>query len=127
MYDKTITILNKHPSGTWYKTVLHNAEYQQKSIVGVSGTETVFGKKIIVLIPFNDKYLPYREWKDRLDRENYYTISEKDYVVLDELTENVTNSTIVGILKNYPKCEIRLIQVADNRMGANVQLKLEGV
>lgn len=134
MYDKTITILNKLPrtgtqtTDTWYKTVLNNAEYQQKTITEVNGTETSFGKKIIVLIPFNDKFLPYSEWKNRIDRGNYYTISEKDYIVLDEVVaETVTSQNIVATLKNYQDVEVRVLNIANKRGGANVQIKIEGV
>lgn len=134
MYDKTITILNKLPrtstttTDTWYKTVIRNAEHQQKALISQSGTSTEFGHKTIVLIPNNDKFLPFNEWKKREDRGNYYTISEKDYIVLDEeVTETVTSQNISATLKNYNKVEIRLINILNKRSGTIVQIKIEGV
>lgn len=134
MYDKTITIVNKlkkadkvgATTDTWVKTVLHTAEIKKTTTKTVSGTTVSMGESLIVLIPFNQGYVPYLTWKT--DTSKGFTMSQGDLIFLDmELTETPTSANITTLKTTYDNCEARVIQVAEDNGLARVQLKIEGV
>lgn len=138
MYDKTITVLNKlkaSDSSTkqdiYYKTVLHNCGWYERSIQNVQGTQVSIGSVIKVFIPFDERFLPYEEWKKSSNQLGHYTMSQGDTIILGEVEEEVTPSTITKIKKLYEPnvCEVRHKQVneAVNGIDLNVQIYVEGV
>jgi hypothetical protein len=134
MYDKTVTIVNKLKKAdlvgamvdTWVKTIMHTSEIKKTVAKTVSGTTVSMGETVVVLIPFNQGYLPYSQWKT--DTSNGFTMSQGDLIFLDmELTEIPTSSNIATLKTTYDNCEARVLQIADANGMARVQLRIEGV
>lgn len=137
IYTKTITILNKlnrKDSATgldvWYKSVIKNASYYTEKTTNVSGTNVSMGQTFKVLIPFNDNYLNYAEWKKAGKQTGHFTISQGDYIVLGEIEETqITPNNIQSIRQKYEPnvCDVRFFTELNDRGGATVQLRIEGV
>lgn len=134
--DGTITLLNKlkrKDSTTnldvWYKTIIKNCVYKQDRISNVNGSVVSMGQTFTILIPFTGKYLPYREWKKLEDKTGYYTLSEQDVIILDEVTEDVTAQNITQIKNDYEPntCDIRSIEQVQRRLEVNFEFRVSGV
>lgn len=134
--DGTITLLNKlkrKDSTTnldvWYKTIIKNCVYAQDRISNVNGSVVSMGQTFTILIPFTGKYLPYREWKKLEDKTGYYTLSEQDVIILDEVTEDVTAQNITQIKNDYEPntCDIRSIEQVQRRLDVNFEFRVSGV
>jgi len=133
MYDKKITVLyklkkedNQQKIDAWYKTFLNNAEYSVKKIASVSGTTVSMGQTFVVLIPFDNLYRPYDEWKNDTIG---YTLNTGDLIVLGEhIPDTPTASNITAIKNSYKGriCDVRVIMEATRKVGM-VRLKVEGV
>ena len=136
IYKEQVTILNKLRYGdsdekrdVWYKTVVDNVVWYTDSARSAGSHDVFIGSYITILFPFNEKYLPYMEWKDRYDRENYFTASNGDYVVKGIVTEEITPDNITKVMQKYREdvCIVRHHNDKHNRFGARVQLKIQGV
>lgn len=59
----------------------------------------------------------------------HFTVSTGDYVVLGEVTEDITADNVVKTMQKYGEnvCLVRHHNENYNRFGARVQLKIEGV
>nr|DAQ35815.1 MAG TPA: cyanase [Caudoviricetes sp.] len=134
--DGTITLLNKlkrKDSTTnldvWYKTIIKNCAYKQDRISNVNGSVVSMGQTFTILIPFTGKYLPYREWKKLEDKTGYYTLSEQDVIILDEVAEDVTAQNITQIKNDYEPntCDIRSIEQVQRRLAVNFEFRVSGV
>lgn len=132
-----ITLLNKLKKSdsvtgldVWYKYFISEVEYKKERVVDVNGTNVSMGDSYTVLIPFDDLFKPYQEWKVLPDKEKFYTISPGDIVLLGiELETEVTPNIIPTIRKIYEPilCEVRSIQEVEQKYGCNYRLKLGGV
>lgn len=136
IYNQKVTILNKlkraDGSGdvdVWYKHEVDNAAWYTDSARSAGGTSVFIGTYITVLIPFNEDYVPYKEWKNSEDKETKFTMSSGDYVVLGTVPEEITAQNVIQIMQNYGAdvCTVRHLNETHNRFGARVQLKIEGV
>jgi len=133
MYNKKITVLNKlkkNDSQTnadeWLKTFLDTAEYSVKKMASVSGTTVSMGQTFVILIPFDDLYKPYDEWKNGTVG---YTMSTGDLVVLGEHIPDTPSASNITAIKNSYKgriCDVRIVNESPRRQGI-VRLKIEGV
>ena len=70
IYNETITIFNKlrrddsvTGRDVWHKTVIKNAAWYTDSARSAGGSAVYIGSYITILIPFENNYLPYIEWK----------------------------------------------------------------
>lgn len=126
---KKLTIINKlkkqdSASGVdvWYKHTINSCCWAKREHAEQSGTQTNVGASINIIIPdsFNKDYLPYHEWKDKQDKENYFTVSENDYVVLGTVNEDITANNIVNVMKSYEPncCKVRIFD--DRRISADM-------
>lgn len=117
---QTVTILNKlnkKDSATgldvWYKKTLYNCSWQVSAVETQTGTQTNVGAKIKVQIPEAQKikYLPYNEWKQG-NMDECFTISADDYVILGEVSEEITPNTLLNVVSKYEPnaCKIRLFE-----------------
>ena len=137
IYNQKITILNKlkrvdtddKKLDVWYKHTVDNAVWYEDSARNSGGNGVYIGTYITVLIPFNDDYLDYRNWKQLEDRNSKFTMSSGDYIVLGDVEEEVNASNVVEIMKSYEGnyCIVRHIKRPHKRFNATVQLKIEGV
>lgn len=134
MDAKVITIANKLAKkdsvtglDVWYKTKLENIPYSVERITAVNGTVVSVGQVINVLIPFSDKYLPYRQWVGSEVRDAFYTMSQGDYIFLDiDLEDEVTPSSMPKLKEKYsPQCvKVTSITEVPQRYGVKYQLKV---
>ena len=138
MNDKTITIINRlkrADSATnqdvLHKTILSDCAWYTTSESTVQGTTVSMGSKFKVLIPKDDKYLPYSEWKKVGNQEGHYTMSETDVIILGEVTEDITVANITKIKQSYQPnvCDVRVVIERDlrNLKGLQYGLLVEGV
>lgn len=136
IYNQSVTILNKlnaKDSPThrdiWYKTVIPNVVWYTDSARSAGNHDVFIGTYITVLVPFNEKYVPYIEWKLMENRGEYFTISMSDFIIKGIVEEEVTAETIVKVTEKYGEdvCLVRHHNANYNRFGARVQLKIQGV
>lgn len=139
IYNQRVTILNKLKraditGGTvdiWQKFTVDNAVWYEDSARNSGGNGVYIGTYITVLIPFNDAYMDYREWRHlpAEERAEKFTMSSGDYVVLGDVTEEIDASNIVSVMNDYgvQKCIVRHVKKPHKRFNATVQLKIEGV
>lgn len=113
----------------WYKTLIHDIPYMKERVTNVNGSQVSMGEAFTILIPFDDKYRPYDEWKRLDNKDSYYTLSQGDYIFLKEINEDFLPNSIIQ-LKNKHKgsvCEVRSIIEVPKRYGATIRLKVSGV
>ena len=132
----TITLLNKLKRkdsvtnvDVWYKTFIENCAFKKDRISNINGTTVSMGQQFTILIPFTCKYLPYRDWKQLEDKSGYYTLSNQDIIILDEVTEEVTANNITEIKNSYEPntCEIRSIEHVEQKLSVNFQFRVGGI
>ena len=132
----TITLLNRLKrkdsvtnNDVWYKSVIENCVYKKDRISNISGTVVSMGQQFTILIPFTNKYLPYKEWKALEDKTGYYTLSNQDVIILDIVEEDVTAQNIIQIKNDYEPntCEIRSIEQVDKKLSVQFEFRVGGV
>ena len=132
----TVTLLNKLKrkdsttnTDIWYKTILTDCVYKKTSLASVTGKTVGMGQQFTILIPFTGKYMPYSSWKNMEDKTGFYTLSEQDVIILEEVTEEVTDKTIVKIKNDYEPntCDIRTIEQVQQRFNSNFEFRVSGV
>lgn len=131
-----ITLLNRLKrqdsvtnTDVWYKTIIKNCTYNKDRVSSVNGTVISMGQSFTILIPFTGNYLPYKEWKNLEDKTGYYTLSNQDVIILDEVTEEVTPNTITKIKNEYEPntCEIRSIEQVDKKLSVRFEFRVGGI
>lgn len=135
MKASKITVLCKVPrqrSGNgldeWHKIVLSECMYKRSKVTNVNNTTVSMSQIYTVLIPFNNQYMPCDQWYGMAEKQNTYTISQGDYIVFGEITEEVTQDTIRDVLDAFPNyCEVRSIEEVEQKHGARYRLKVQGV
>lgn len=113
----------------WYKCFLHDIKYSIERVTDVNGSQVSMGQAFTILIPFDDKYKSYDEWRNLENKDSYYTLSQGDYIFLKEISEDFLPNSIIQ-LKNKHKgmaCEVRSIIEVPKRYGATIRLKVSGV
>ena len=132
----TITLLNKlkrKDSTTgldvWFKTIIKDCVYKKDKISNVSNTVISMGEEYTILIPFTGGYMPYKDWKNLADKTGYYTLSNQDVIILDEVTEEVTANNITEIKNAYEPntCEIRSIEQVEQKLSVRYEFRVGGV
>ena len=113
----------------WYKFQLKNIQYSKERVTTVNGTQVSMSESFNILLPFTGKYIPYLRWKDLSNKDDYYTLSQGDYIFLTEITEDIQPNTIMQIKNKYRGyvCEVRSIIEVPERNGVTIQLKVSGV
>ena len=131
-----ITLLNRLKrkdsvtnTDVWYKTKIQNCVYKKDRITTVNGTVVSMGQAFTVLIPFTGNYLPYKDWKKLEDKTGFYTLSEQDVIILDDVVEEVTPQNITQIKNDYEPntCEIRSIEQVDKVFSVQFEFRVSGV
>lgn len=113
----------------WYKTIIDGCVYKKDRVQNVNGTVVSLGQLFTILIPFTGKYIPYSSWRNMEDKTGFYTLSEQDVIILEEVAEEVTDKTIVKIKNDYEPntCDIRTIEQVQQRFSANFEFRISGV
>lgn len=131
-----ITLLNRLKrkdsvtnTDVWYKTKIQNCVYKKDRITTVNGTVVSMGQAFTVLIPFTGNYLPYKDWKKLEDKTGFYTLSEQDVIILDDVIEEVTPQNITQIKNDYEPntCEIRSIEQVNQVFSVQFEFRVSGV
>ena len=131
-----ITLLNRLKrkdsvtnTDVWYKTKIQNCVYKKDRITTVNGTVVSMGQSFTVLIPFTGNYLPYKDWKKLEDKTGFYTLSEQDVIILDDVIEEVTPQNITQIKNDYEPntCEIRSIEQVNQVFSVQFEFRVSGV
>ena len=136
VYNKPLTILNKLKASDtlskqdlWFKHIIHDGAWYITNESSVSGTTVSMSSKITVLIPYNEMYLPYKEWKLETNILKYFTMSNGDYIINGVLEDEINSQTITKTLSRYEPdvCSVKSINVLPRRGIETVMLKIEGV
>ena len=131
-----ITLLNRLKrkdsvtnTDVWYKTKIQNCVYKKDRITTVNGTVVSMGQAFTILIPFTGNYLPYKDWKKLEDKTGFYTLSEQDVIILDDVIEEVTPQNITQIKNDYEPntCEIRSIEQVNQVFSVQFEFRVSGV
>ena len=132
----TVTLLNRLKrkdsvtnTDVWYKSIIENCVYKKDRISNINGTVVSMGQQFTILIPFTDKYLPYKQWKTLEDKTGYYTLSNQDVIILDIVEEDVTAQNIIQVKNDYEPntCEIRSIEQVDKKLSVQFEFRVGGV
>ena len=132
----TITLLNKLKRkdsitglDIWYKTIIKECVYKKERVSDVSGNIVSMGQQFTILIPFTGKYIPYKDWKNIEDKKGYYTLSNQDVIILDEVQEEVDVKNIIDIKNSYEPntCEIRSIEQVEQKFSSKYEFRVGGV
>lgn len=133
----SITVLNKLKRADsitgldiWYKSIIKNCVYSKTKISNINGTVVSMGSQFTILIPFNNKYVPYYKWKDLENKDNKFTLSNQDIIILGEIKEKeITPNNIVSIRNKYSPnaCEIRNIEEVENKFDTRYQFRVNGI
>lgn len=120
-FKHTVTVLNKRDGldspdhlDAWKKTVLKQCAWKQTETQGQSGrasddTEISEGAEYLVRVPPSTEYRPYSVWKGTMEG---FTFSPGDYVLKDEITEEVTAETVQSVVSQHrpDAFEVRLFR-----------------
>lgn len=132
----SITLLNRLKrkdsvtnTDVWYKTVINNCIYKKDRITGVDGKVVSMGQQFTILIPFTGKYVTYNEWKKLEDKTGFFTISNQDVIILEDVAEDVTDKNITQVKQEHEPntCEVRSIEQVIKRNGVNFEFRVGGV
>lgn len=132
----SITLLNRLKrkdsitnTDVWYKTVIQNCIYKKDRITGVDGKVVSMGQQFTILIPFTGKYVTYNEWKKLEDKTGFFTLSNQDVIILENVEEDVTDKNITQVKQNHEPntCEVRSIEQVIKRNGVNFEFRVGGV
>lgn len=135
IYDHTITVINKLDAkdsllkkDAYYKTVIPHCMWAVRTTRTVQSDGTVnIGTVHSVQIPENADYMPYREWKNAPDRDERFTIRTGDYIVLGEVTEEITASTIKPTVNLYEPDAFQVQTFRDATKGAGFTHSTKGI
>lgn len=126
-----ITIANRLARGdsitgadVWYKTIIDGAYVKKDKVSAVVGSDVSMGESYTILIPFSDKYVEYEDWTDR---DNTYTMSTGDVIILGEVDGEITPNNISQIRSAKNSCEVRVVEKREKRYGVQYQLRVSGV
>ena len=134
--ETTITLLNRLKrkdsvtnTDIWYKTVIKDCVYKKERVTNIDGTTVSVGQQFIILIPFSNSYVPYKDWAKLEDKTGLYTLNMGDIIVLDEVNEDVTDKNVITIKNDYTpySCEVRSIEEVANKLCVKYQFKIGGV
>lgn len=132
----SITLLNRLKrkdsitnTDVWYKTVIQNCIYKKDRITGVDGKVVSMGQQFTILIPFTGKYVTYNEWKKLEDKTGFFTLSNQDVIILENVEEDVTDKNITQVKQDHEPntCEVRSIEQVIKRNGVNFEFRVGGV
>lgn len=132
----SITLLNRLKrkdsitnTDVWYKTVINNCIYKKDRISGVDGKVVSMGQQFTILIPFTGKYVTYNEWKKLEDKTGFFTLSNQDVIILEDVKEDVTDKNITQVKQEHEPntCEVRSIEQVIRRNGVNFEFRIGGV
>ena len=132
----TVTLLNKLKrkdsttnTDIWYKTILTDCVYKKTSLASVTGKTVGMGQQFTILIPFTGKYLPYKDWKNLVDKTDFYTLSPSDVIILGTVDEDVTDKNIITIKNDYEpnSCEIMSIEQVEKKLSVKFEFRVGGV
>lgn len=95
----------------------------------MNGTVVSMGEEFTVLIPFTNKFLPYKEWKVKEDKTGFYTLSPQDIIIIGIVTEDVTPDNVINIKSDYEPntCEIRSIEQVEKKLSVTYEFRVGGV
>ena len=132
----SITLLNRLKrkdsitnTDVWYKTVIQNCIYKKDRITGVDGKVVSMGQQFTILIPFTGKYVTYNEWKKLEDKTGFFTLSNQDVIILENVEEDVTDKNITQVKQDHEPntCEVRSIEQVIKRNDVNFEFRVGGV
>ena len=118
--SQKVTIINRLKSkdneskrDKFYKKTLDNCIWDKAKLANQSGKAIYYSNGYSVQIPTeqNCKYKDYREWIT--DIENSFTLYLDDYVILGEVTEDITPESLKDIVNKYSPFVFKISSIED--------------
>lgn len=134
VYDQTVTVINKldakdssQKQDEYFKHVFNHCMWSLVTTrdVDINGVVTI-GTSHRVQIAENVDYLPYKEWVNA-DHEKVFTVRAGDYVVLGEVTEEITASTIRKVIPLYEPDAFQVQSFRDATKGEGFDHSTSGI
>ena len=128
LLPQKVTIINRLKSkdneskrDKFYKTLLTDCIWDSKSLAHQNGKEVYYTKGYSVQIPDcqEAKYKPYSEWKDNQNTLNCFTLSLDDYVILGDVTEDITADNVTQIINKYSPFVFKISTITPLNVGGN--------
>lgn len=110
MLSQKVTIVNRlkgvdNDSGKdiFYKKTLNDCVWMGKQIGSRNGNEMIYTEGYQVHIPRNQEctYFEYKDWIAKENLDDCFTLSVDDYVILGEVTEEITPNNVTKIIQKY--------------------------
>lgn len=135
LYDETVTVLNRldakdagERQDSYHVTVLHGCMWDSKATRSVQSDGTVIvGTVHRLQIPESGSYVPYREWSKLPERKGRFTLRQGDYVVLGEVSEEVTASNVKKVVASYEPEAFQVQHFSNLTKGAGMSGSKAGV
>lgn len=122
MLPQTVTIVNRlkgvdNDSGRdiFHKKTLKDCVWMDKQIGSRNGNEMVYTNGYQVHIPKNQEstYFEYNMWKNQENINDCFTFSIDDYVILGDVSEEITPNNITEIIEKYKPNALQIRQFQD--------------
>ena len=111
----------------WYKASVEIIDYTVDKVTNANGSEVSMGESYTILFPFNDSYVPSKDWLKRTSRDNVYTMQQGDIIFFDDFPDAITPNNILDLQEQYQSCEVRVVEEREQRYGVKEQLRVSGV
>lgn len=131
--NASVTIYNRVPGGkstydTWNRTILSpvHVYIDTKVSVGDDGLNTADDYKIRIPgeIANARMYLSPADYQKSVERSNFWTIQNDDYIVIGESTEDIDKPA--DLKSGNLKC-CKVVSWSDNRRGSTLHWRIGGV
>lgn len=100
MWNKTITIYNKHEDKQtglikWYRHIIHDCFFKTTNSRINVGSVSISSDDTIVRIPAQECYIPPFDWNNLPNdiKRQYLTINKGDLIFLDAVSEDIDEYT----------------------------------
>ena len=122
MLPQTVTIVNRlkgedNDTGRdmFYKKILKDCVWNDKQIASRNGNTITYTEGYQVHIPTDQEYtyFEYKQWCNKDNVEDCFTMSLDDYVILGEVTEEITSNNITEIIEKYKPNAFQIRQFQD--------------
>lgn len=135
IYDDTITVVNKLDArdsalkqDSYFVTVLEHCMWADKVTRSVQADGTVnIATAHQVQIPESENYMPYREWRKAEARADSFTLRPGDYVIRGRVEEEISATTIKGVVKLYEPDAFQIQAFRDATKGAGFEHSTDGI
>jgi hypothetical protein len=122
--DKTVTLYNRYDGMdangrtaiTWYRRILPNCFWDEEFGTATIGVTELNTHNIVCKIPQDAAYLPYLDWAACEERDEHFTLSRGDIIILGAVEDEVSvGMTANQLLDKYARSGAMTVQTASDK------------